>query len=365
MAAILAVHAHPDDIETLGAGTLAFLAARGHRIIIVTATAGEGGAVETGPEATAAIRQREAEAAAAVIGADYRCAGFADLGVFNDDPSRRRMTELIRVAKPDLVITASPVDYHPDHEAVSVLVRDACFASSVPNYQTGEAAALEAIPHLYFMDPIGGRTREGERVRPDFGVDIGAFLETKRRMLMTHQSQVEWVARQHGIAEYAGSMVAWAERRGRDFGVAYAEGFRQYRNQPYPATPALQDLLGGALLALADWPTTGEVEPNPMSQSLYLHASQLEPVYGWFEQHGEAKVEVWALENARRSALLAYGDGPPDAFGWSNWATSVAQDPSGLLSLFEELELAVDGDTATQLSAAFPGLFHAPSAPPV
>jgi len=252
MAAILAVHAHPDDIETLGAGTLALLAGQGHRITIVTATAGEGGATETGPEATAAIRRREAAAAAAVIGADYRCAGFADLGVFNDDPSRRRMTELIRGARPDVVITASPVDYHPDHEAVSVLVRDACFASSVPNYRTGEAAALEAIPHLYFMDPIGGRTREGERVRADFGVDIGAYLETKRLMLMAHQSQVDWVARQHGIADYAGSMVGWAERRGRDFGVAYAEGFRQYRNQPYPATPALQDLLGDALLVLAN-----------------------------------------------------------------------------------------------------------------
>jgi LmbE family N-acetylglucosaminyl deacetylase len=254
MAAILAIHAHPDDIETLGAGTLALLAKLGHRIALVTATAGEGGATETGPDETARIRQREAAAAAAVIGADYRYAGFGDLAVFNDDASRRRMTELIREARPDIVITASPVDYHPDHEAVSVLVRDACFASTVPNYRTGEAAALAAIPHLYFMDAIGGRTREGERIRPDFGIDIGDFLETKRRMLLAHESQAAWVARQHGISDYAGSMVAWAERRGRDFGVTYAEGFRHYRHPPYPATPALETLLGDAVRALADWP---------------------------------------------------------------------------------------------------------------
>jgi N-acetylglucosamine malate deacetylase 1 len=254
MAAILAIHAHPDDIETLGAGTLALLAKLGHRITLVTATAGEGGATETGPEATALIRQAEAAAAAAIIGADYRCAGFGDLAVFNDDASRRRMTELIREARPDIVITASPVDYHPDHEAVSVLARDACFASSAPNYRTGPAAALEKIPHLYFMDAIGGRTREGERIRPDFGVDITGYLETKRRMLMEHRSQIAWVARQHGIDDYAGSMVTWGERRGRDFGVAFAEGFRQYRHPPYPATPALQDLLGDAHLPLADWP---------------------------------------------------------------------------------------------------------------
>lgn len=254
MASILAVHAHPDDVETLGAGALALLAAAGHRVTIATATAGEGGATETSPEETARIRRAEAAAAAAVIGADYRCAGFPDLGVFNDDASRRRMTELVRAARPDIVVTAAPVDYHPDHEAVSVLARDACFAASVPNYRTGEAAPLPAIPHLYFMDPIGGRTRDGERVRPDFGVDISAVMDTKRRMLMAHASQVAWVARQHGIADYAGSMVSWGARRGRDFGVAYAEGFRQYRNQPYPATPALQDLLGAGVLQVADWP---------------------------------------------------------------------------------------------------------------
>jgi LmbE family N-acetylglucosaminyl deacetylase len=254
MAAILAIHAHPDDIETLGAGTLALLAKLDHHITLVTATAGEGGATETTPEETAYIRQGEAAAAAAITGADYRCAGFGDLAVFNDDASRRRMTELIREARPDIVITASPVDYHPDHEAVSLLARDACFASSVPNYRTGAAAPLPAIPHLYFMDAIGGRSREGERIRPDFGVDIGDFLETKRRMLMAHRSQVAWVARQHGIDDYAGSMVSWGERRGRDFGVAYAEGFRQYRHPPYPATPALQDLLGDVVRQLVGWP---------------------------------------------------------------------------------------------------------------
>ena len=125
----------------------------------------------------------------------------------------------------------------------------------MPNYRTGEAAPLTHIPHLYFMDPIGGRTREGVRVKPDFGVDIGDFLETKRRMLMAHQSQVAWVARQHGVADFAASMVAWAERRGRDFGVRYAEGLRHYRHQPYPRDPALEKLLGDAVRDLVDWPS--------------------------------------------------------------------------------------------------------------
>ena len=248
MAVILAVHAHPDDIEHLAAGALAILAAKGHAIRIATLTAGECGSASTDLAATGAIRKAEAAAAAAMIGAAYRCADLPDLGVFNDDTSRRAVTELIRWARPDVVITASPADYHPDHEAASQLVRDACFASSVPNYRTGPSAALDAIPHLYFMDPIGGRDREGRRIVADFGADIGAGFATKQQMLSAHVSQSEWVARQHGIDDHPGSMTAWSRRRGQDFGVVVAEGFRQYRHEPYPKTPLLQDLLGETLL---------------------------------------------------------------------------------------------------------------------
>ena len=159
MAVILALHAHPDDIETLCAGTLATLAVEGHDIRIVTATAGECGSESTDLEQTGRIRRGEAARAAQMIGAEYRCADLPDLSVFNDDPSRRRITEMVRWSRADIVLAPSPADYHPDHEAVSQLVRDACFAASVPNYRTGGAAPLTAIPHLYFMDPIGGRER--------------------------------------------------------------------------------------------------------------------------------------------------------------------------------------------------------------
>ncbi|HEY7852964.1 MAG TPA: PIG-L family deacetylase [Caulobacteraceae bacterium] len=248
MVKILAVHAHPDDIETLAAGTLALLARAGHGIVIATLTAGDCGSPGLGPEETAAIRRGEAGAAAAMIGADYRCLDLPDLAVFSDDATRRRVTELIRATAPELVITAPPADYHPDHEATSALVRDACFAASVPNYRAGEAAPLAAIPHLYFADPIGGRDREGRPVNPDFAVNIAATFETKRAMLAAHESQFAWLAKQHGVADPLAVMDAWSRRRGRDFGVAHAEGFRHYRGEPYPRTPLLQELVGAALL---------------------------------------------------------------------------------------------------------------------
>ena len=247
MTTVLAVHAHPDDIETLAAGTLALLAAGGTSVVIATLTAGECGAVADSREETARIRRAEAAAAAAMIGARYECLGVPDLGVFNDDPTRRAVTELIRRVGPDIVLAAAPVDYHPDHEAASALVRDACFASSVPGYRTGAADPTPAIPSLYFMDPIGARDRDGKPAPTDFGVDITEALPLKRRMLEAHQSQIAWLARQHAITDFTAGMEAQGRRRGRDFAVAFAEGFRHYRHPPYPRAPRLQNLLGAAL----------------------------------------------------------------------------------------------------------------------
>jgi len=97
------------------------------------------------------------------------------------------------------------------------------------------------------MDPIGGRDREGRWVVDDFGVDVGAAFETKGRMLLAHASQQAWVERQHGISDHLASMEAFSRRKGKDFGVEHGEGFRQYRNTPYPRAPLLQDLVGAAL----------------------------------------------------------------------------------------------------------------------
>jgi LmbE family N-acetylglucosaminyl deacetylase len=252
MTRILAFHAHPDDCETLCAGTLAILAGLGHAVTIATATAGECGSVEHTLEATGTIRRAEAAAAAAMIGADYLCASLPDLGVFNDDASRRAVTALIRAARPDIVITASPVDYHPDHEAVSLLVRDACFAASTVNYRAGDAPALHAIPHLYLMDPIGGRDREGRKMPPEFAEDISTQIAGKRAMIEAHASQTTWLLAQHGIIDPVEAMASLSRRRGSEFGVEWAEGFRQYRHEPYPRTPLLQELLGASVLKSVD-----------------------------------------------------------------------------------------------------------------
>ena len=165
---IACIHAHPDDAEILAGGTLALLAGLGQQITIVTMTAGDCGSAVQRPEEIAAIRIAEAAASAALIGAQYRWAGFRDLALFNDDASRRTVTGLLRELRPETILTASPSDYLCDHEATSQLVRDACFAASVPNYATaGSQAPLPTIPYLYFLDPIAQTDREGKLVRPN------------------------------------------------------------------------------------------------------------------------------------------------------------------------------------------------------
>ncbi|WP_165229804.1 PIG-L deacetylase family protein [Aquisphaera insulae] len=252
---ILAIHAHPDDVEFQCAGTLALLRESGCEVTIATMTPGDCGSAEHDCEAIAAIRRDEAARAAALIGARYVCLEFRDLAIFNDDDSRRRVTEAIRRARPDVILTAPPVDYLCDHEMTSLLVRDACFAAPCPNYATRQwdpAGPLARIPHLYFVDALEGSDRDGRPAPVDFHVDISRVFSTKREMLACHASQRNWLLRQHGIDEYLDSQAKWAAHRGAEIGVERAEGFRQYRGHAYPQDNRLLTLLrqdgrGGAV----------------------------------------------------------------------------------------------------------------------
>jgi LmbE family N-acetylglucosaminyl deacetylase len=172
---------------------------------------------------------------------------FRDLSIVIDNDSKRRVTECIRRHRPDIVITAPPVDYMDDHEATSRLVRDGCFNASCPNYSTRQwepAPPTDHIPHLYYVDPIEGVDHFGKSVRPHFYVDTSTTFEVKQKMLACHDSQRTWLRAQHGVDEYLDSQRRWSESRGREIGVAYAEAFRQHRGHPYPAENLLAELLG-------------------------------------------------------------------------------------------------------------------------
>jgi len=244
---VLAIHAHPDDVEFQCAGTLALLREGGSEVTIATMTPGDCGSAEHDCATIAEIRRGEARASAALIGADYLCLEFRDLAIFNDDDSRRRVVEALRRTRPDLVLTAPPVDYHCDHEMTSRLVRDACFGASCPNYATRQwdpAPPLRGIPHLYYVDPMEGVDLEGQPAAVDFHVDVTSVFETKVRMLACHVSQRAWLQRQHGMDEYLASQARWAAHRGKEIGGEKAEAFRQCKGHPYPQDNLLLKLIG-------------------------------------------------------------------------------------------------------------------------
>jgi LmbE family N-acetylglucosaminyl deacetylase len=253
---ILAIHAHPDDVEFQCAGTLALLAARGHAISMITMTPGDCGSRDLPPDQIAAVRRGEARKSADILGAAYECLEFRDLSIVIDNDSKRRVTEAIRRHRPDLVFTAPPVDYMDDHEATSRLVRDACFNASCPNYATRQwdpAPPTERIPHLYYVDPIEGVDHFGRLVPPQLYVDISATFQTKQAMLACHASQRDWLRAQHGVDEYMEIQRRWSSQRGSEIGVTYAEAFRQHQGHPYPHNNLLQELLGDLV-----WPVGKE-----------------------------------------------------------------------------------------------------------
>lgn len=244
---VLAIHAHPDDIEFQCAGTLALLKERGCDIAIITMTPGDCGSAELSADEIAQTRRNEAFQAAELLEAEYDCLEFRDLTICFDDSSRRRVAAALRNTRPDIVLTAPPVDYMPDHEITSLLVRDACFNTPIPNYDTHHidpAPPLEKIPHLYYVDPIEGTDWFGNHVEPEFIVDISTTFELKQKMLACHESQRGWLLRQHGIDEYLNSCERWSRRRGSEIGVEFGEAFRQHKGHPYPQDNRLLSELG-------------------------------------------------------------------------------------------------------------------------
>lgn len=243
---ILAIHAHPDDIEIQCAGTLLLLKQLGCSISMATMTPGDCGSAELSPEEISNVRRNEAQKSAEILGADYACLEFRDLSIVVDNDSRRRVTEHIRRTRPDIVLTAPPIDYMSDHEVTSRLVRDACFNASCPNYVTQQwdpAPPTEKIPYLYYVDAIEGIDWYGIAQPFDFVINITKTFETKLEMLACHASQREWLRRQHGLDEYLDGCRRWSAARGAKVGAAYGEAFRQHKGHPYPHDNILVSLL--------------------------------------------------------------------------------------------------------------------------
>jgi LmbE family N-acetylglucosaminyl deacetylase len=256
---VLAVGAHPDDVEIMCAGTLFALHRLGHEVHVASLTLGDCGSVELSAEEIRGIRHREAMKASETLDATYHHAGFNDLCIFNDDNSNRRVTGLLREVDPRIVITHSPNDYVSDHEMASLLVRNACFYASIPNYETkaGAAACTPNIPYLYYAQPMKGIDIFGKKVTPQFYVDISGLMDQKLEMLACHESQRNWLRAHHGLDEYIESVRRFNTSLGQRASIVsgrlitYAEAFRQHCGHAYPNDNVIATFLREGVIAEA------------------------------------------------------------------------------------------------------------------
>lgn len=175
---ILAVFAHPDDLELSVGGTMLKLKSLGYKTGALDVTRGE-----MGTRGTVEGRAKEAGSAAKILQLDVReNLGLPDGHVFADDRSRRELVRAFRRLKPRVVLTHQIEDSHPDHDHIARMVRECSRLAAMKNYdfENGE----QRIP-----PPIVAHTVFSRNLPPSFVVDVTEFHDQKMDALRAHASQ--------------------------------------------------------------------------------------------------------------------------------------------------------------------------------
>jgi N-acetylglucosamine malate deacetylase 1 len=218
---ILAIAAHRDDVEQTCGGTLLAMHAKGYRTGILDLTQGE-----SGTRGTAADREAEANAAAAILNVAHREAlDLPDGNVENTLPNRLKLAAVLRRLRPRVVILPYWQGRHPDHYTSATLGYEACFVSGLAKVATpGDPNR----PHRPFKILYASLYAD---VRPTFVVDITPFAEQRLQSLLAYRSQ--YAAQSQGGAlfvpeeEIRERTLATARHYGLLAGVRYAEPFVQ------------------------------------------------------------------------------------------------------------------------------------------
>ncbi len=226
---VLAVVAHPDDIEFVMAGTLLRLARLGWQVHYMNIANGCLGSMVTPRDETARIRLAEAIEAAHLIPAKHYPPICDDMEILYTPENFAKVTAVVRQAGPSIVLTHSPVDYMEDHEIACRLTVSATFAKGMPNListpaippHSGEVAVYHASPH-------GNCTPLQEKIEPHIYVDTSDLLAKKQALLACHRSQQSWLDTTQKMSSYLQTMVEMDRHRGTLSGrYEYAESFRQ------------------------------------------------------------------------------------------------------------------------------------------
>ena len=218
---VLAVGCHPDDLEIACAGTLRKYVEQGAEVHMCHVANGNQGHVIIEPDELRIIRTKEAEEAGKIIGAKQVInLDVPDMEVHSHNLEvMDAMADVVRMIRPDVMITHNPDDYMLDHTETSIIATNGAFCSGLSHRPRKFDAYMSFIP-TYFMDTLAG-----VNFQPSHYVDITNQIDVKIRALECHESQLKWMS-EHDNIDFADMVRTCSKYRGYQCGVAYAEGFR-------------------------------------------------------------------------------------------------------------------------------------------
>lgn len=218
---ILAIGAHPDDIDIYAGGMLLKCAQRGDEIKMCVVTSGNIGHYDYNREELAAIRKKEQTDSANILGAEIKFLGF-DERIVDNSETRDAIVNIIRWADPDVIFTHWPEDSSVDHHIIGNIVKQSLLCLKWKNQET-EYPPISKLPKVFFWEPNGGFN-----FQPEQYVDISDVMDKKRSMLACHKSQVELEQ------DYMHAIEAMGMFRGLQSGYKYAEGFKAHMSFENP-----------------------------------------------------------------------------------------------------------------------------------
>jgi len=234
---ILAIGAHPDDIELSCSGTIAKEVANGKKVGVLDLTRGE-----LGTRGTANTRDQEAAEAAKILGLKIReNLRFKDGFFVNNEEHQLEVIRILRKYKPEIVFCNAIDDRHIDHGKGSKLVSDACFLSGLLKIETKENGVVQEPwrpKHVYHYI-------QWKNITPDIAVDITGYMDVKMNSVKAYKTQFFDKASSEPSTpissdNFFDSITYRARDLGRLIGTEYAEGFTVER---YPAVDSIFDLI--------------------------------------------------------------------------------------------------------------------------
>lgn len=219
---ILAIGAHPDDVELGCGGTIAKMISEGKTVAIIDLTKGE-----LGTRGTDITRKQEAADAAKILGISAReNLEMKDGFLQNSDEYQMRIVKMIRKYQPEIVLANATDDRHPDHAKAAKLVSDACFLSALKKIET----ALDGKNQEFWRPKHVFHFIQWKEIEPDFVIDISDFMEKKIEACMAYKTQFYNPESKEPVTpiatkDFLESLTYRAQNLGRLSGCTYAEGF--------------------------------------------------------------------------------------------------------------------------------------------